>query len=680
VTSGAEPAPTPRWFELGILAAAISLCATGLVGLALALLGRFRPWPALVVGIAVGLTGTVWADRRRGPVAVDRSAHAAAGAAVVVALVFTVLATWAPSHHVLINRDPGSYTATARWLERDGTLEAEAATGGLHDEDLLRVDGFAVYDVGGGDVQFQFTHLTAVVLAVADAVGGAGLMFRVPGLLGGLGLLAVYAVAARTTRRPWCALLAPALLGACLPMLYVARDTFSEPLALALVWSAVLVGAVAAERDDAVWWSLGGLLLGGAIATRTDVALVAAGLAPVLVIHVSSAADRATRGVRARGLVAAAAGTSVGVLAATVDLVWFSGEYVDLHGGDVATLVALAGLSLVVSVVAAAVWQRSARLRAAVERRRPTLAALGAAVVALAWLFAWWVRPHVQAARGPDEVPLVAALQRAAGVAVDASRRYGELSMTWLGWYLGALGLLLALAGTTWAVWSVLRGRARGEVAAVAAMGLAVGIVIVWRPVITPDQVWATRRFVPVVLPAMVVMGSLALAAGAATTFGSSRARRSVVAAVGVLAVIGAAVTTWPVRELREQHGTLAVLESACALAGTDASVVVLGAPESDTLAQPMRSWCGVPVAVAREGVSAADLGPVRAAVEAEGRTLVLVSSDAAALGVAADDPSVQRTAAVLDERRPERTLLRPPSRYGDGDVGWSLAVRRVAE
>jgi 4-amino-4-deoxy-L-arabinose transferase-like glycosyltransferase len=680
VTAGAEPAPTPRWLDLGILVAATSLCATGLVGLVLALLGRFRPWPALVVGIAVGMAGAVCAGRRRGPVEVARSTHAAAGAAVLVALVFTVLATWAPSHHVLINRDPGSYTSTARWLDRDGSLEARAATGGLDDADLLRLDGFAVYDVGGGAVEFQFTHLTSVVLAVAYAVGDAGLMFRVPGLLGGLGLLAVYAVAARTTRRPWCALVAPALLGACLPMLYVARDTFSEPLALVLVWAAVLAGAVAAERDDVVWWSLGGLLLGGAIAARTDVALVAAGLAPVLVIHVSSAADRTARRVRARGVAAAAAGVSVGVLCATVDLAWFSGAYVDLHGGDVATLAALAGVALVVSVAVAVLWHRSPRAREAVERRRGVLAGLAAAAVALAWLFAWWVRPHVQVARGADDVPLVEALQRAAGVAVDASRRYGELSMTWLGWYLGALGLLLALAGTTWAVWSVVRGRARGEVAAVAGMLLAVGVVIVARPVITPDQVWATRRFVPVVLPAMAVMASSALAAAAATTLGSSRARRSVVAAVGVLAVLGAAVTTWPVRQLREQHGSLEVLESACALAGPDASVVVLGAPEADTLAQPMRSWCGVPVAVARDGVTASDLQDVRAAVEAEGRTLVLVSSDAAALGVAADDPSVRRTPEVLDERRPERTLLRPPSRYGDGDVAWSLAVRRVAE
>ena len=661
-----------------MLFAAAGLCATGLIGLIAALLGGFSAWPVVVAGLVVGTASTIVVDRRRGPVRTERSTNAAAAVAVLIAVGFTALATWAPSNHVLINRDPGSYTSTARWLDRDGSLSVEAATGGLVDEELLRINGFAVYDVGDGEVQFQFTHLTSVVLAVAYAVGDADVMFRVPGVLGGLALLAVYAVAVRATRRPWWGLAAPALLGSTLPMLYVARDTFSEPLVAVFVWTAVLAGSVAAERDDPAWWSLSGLLLGGAIATRTDVALAVAALAPVLVVHVSSAPDSMTLRRRARGMAALGAAALVGVVAAVVDLVWFSGGYVDLHGSDVAQLAALAVFTSIVSIAAAVLWRRSERLRALVEARRGVVAGVAAGAVVLVWLFAWWVRPHVQVMRESEPQPLVRALQQVAAVPVDASRSYGELSMTWLGWYLGRVGLLLALAGTTWGVWQVVRGRGRGEVAAVMALLLGVGTVLVVRPVIVPDQVWATRRFVPVVLPAMSIAAALALAAAGAARLGSESARRISVGVVAVVAVLGAASTTWPLRQLREQHGYLAVVEEVCALAGQDASIVVIGSPESDILAQPLRSWCGLPVAVARDGVAASDLGTVRAAVEAAGRTLVLVSSDAASLGVESTDPSVAVTTRVRDERRPERTLLRAPSAYGDAGTGWALAVRRV--
>src|SRR5690606_15563153 len=123
----------------------------------------------------------------------------AAGLAVVVALGFLLVASWAPSQHVLINRDPGSYVATARWLSSEGTLEVEAAVGGLGEEHHVRFSSNAVYDDGGGALNFQFNHLTSVVLAVGHDVGGADLMFRVPALVAAAGLLVLYAIAVRVT-------------------------------------------------------------------------------------------------------------------------------------------------------------------------------------------------------------------------------------------------------------------------------------------------------------------------------------------------------------------------------------------------------------------------------------------------------------------------------------------------
>ena len=318
------------------MGAAVALAVGGLTGLVAALLGGYRTWPVLVVAVLSGAGVGATLVRRRRDVVAPRAAHVAASCALLIAVLFTAWAAWAPSHHVLINRDPGSYATTARWLARDGGLEAPARVGGLQDEQLLRADGYAVYDVGGGRVEFQFTHLSSVALAAAYDVGGPGAMFRTPAAVSGLGLLAVYAVAARAARRRFVALAAPALLAVSLPVVFVARDTYSEPFAFALLWSALAAALLAADRDGPWGWVLSGLLGGAALAARPDLVLTLVVLGPLFVLHLASfARDRSRRAALvAGGSFGVALG--VGAVVAGVDLWTASGGYAQLHGDQIA--------------------------------------------------------------------------------------------------------------------------------------------------------------------------------------------------------------------------------------------------------------------------------------------------------------------------------------------------------
>lgn len=275
-----EQPAAPAWFELAAVLAASLVATVGLAGLALALLGWYRTPLALVLGVPLALAGVVAVRRALGGRApAGRVAHAGAATAAVLALGFLVLASSAPSHHVLVNRDPGSYATTARWLARDGSLQVDGAAGGLEAEEPLTFESYAVYDVGDGRLQLQFNHLASVVMAVGHDLGGTRLMFRVPALVATAGLMSLYAVAVRMTGRPLASLLAPAALAATMPFLYVARDTFSEPFTMALLWSAVLAGSVAAATRRAGAGAVAGLLLGAAAATRADALLfVAIGL------------------------------------------------------------------------------------------------------------------------------------------------------------------------------------------------------------------------------------------------------------------------------------------------------------------------------------------------------------------------------------------------------------------
>lgn len=685
--SDGEAAPqgghAPVWFERLVLVVVATVCSVGLVGLVLALVGVYRTWAALLVGLplAAACVAAVW--RTPGPATPGgasgpgrRHAGPAAAVAVVVAVGFTAWASWAPSHHVLINRDPGSYTATARWLARDGDLSPQVRADGLDDEQLLRTDGFAVYDVGDGSVEFQFTHLSAVVLAAAYDLGGSGLMFRVPAMAVGLGLLALYAVALRCTRRPWVSLVAPLGAAACMPLLFVARDTYSESLAFMAVWAATLAGLRAADADEPGGWAVAGLLAGAAVALRPDTLLVAVAVGPLLVLHLLAAAGSArVRRARALGAFLAAAALAGGL--GLVDLLLASGDYAGSHGGDVLLAGMLAALSTGATALAVPAWRRWVPDAEASARRRRSLATPAALVAVAAMLLAWFVRPRVQTMTGADPVDLVGALQRIEGVAVEPARRYGERSVQWLSWYLGPAGLGVAIAGLGLAVHRIVAGRATRAAVLVTSMFVVVGSATLWRPSIVPDQVWAMRRAVPVVLPSLLVLGAVAVAWLLDAPVRHAVTRRALAAAAAFVLVLGPLWVSWPVRSLREQHGALDVLEQACDLIGPDASVVVLGRPDADVLTQPIRSWCGVPAAAVRDGVGATDLEAVASSVRRAGRTLVLVSSDPAALTPVGRPVS---TGTVIETRQAERTLLRAPQRYATPDDGWSLAVVRVGE
>ena len=145
---------------------------------------------------------------------------AAAGAAVALALAFGAGAGFVSSQHITIDRDPGSYVSTAQWLVEDGSLVVDGRADEFEDVAGLRYQSAAVYDVGDGELEFQFNHFASVPLAVAYDVGGYRLMFRTPAIMSALGLLALFCVTRAATGRPLSSLVAPALMAGGLPLLY----------------------------------------------------------------------------------------------------------------------------------------------------------------------------------------------------------------------------------------------------------------------------------------------------------------------------------------------------------------------------------------------------------------------------------------------------------------------------
>jgi hypothetical protein len=216
---------------------------------------------------------------------------------------------------------------------------------------------------------------------------------------------------------------------------------------------------------------------------------------------------------------------------------------------------------------------------------------------------------------------------------------------------------------------------------------LGLGSLYLWRPSITPDQLWASRRYVPAILPAFALLATLPLGWVLDRARPARNWRVAVVSVLGAALVIAPAVSTWPLRQLAQQRGYVGVMLEACDLLGEDATVLVVDPWSAVVLPSAVRAWCDVPVGVPGPAFDDASMQRLVVAAEAQGRRVVLLSADGPALGSAANAAGTLRsTGAALDRTSPEQTLASLPDRYADPATrvpprapdGFRLHVRTV--
>ena len=129
-------------------------------------------------------------------------------------------------------------------------------------------------------------------------------------------------------------------------------------------------------------------------------------------------------------------------------------------------------------------------------------------------------------------------------------------------------------------------------------MTLSLSALYLWTPQITPDQVWAMRRYVPVVVPGLIIAAVAALRA-AWTWWTTSSAVRVVVRGGVIVACAAVLVVPWlvtrPVRDLREEAPQAAQVHALCAAVPSDGAVLVVDESLRWGYLQTIRSYCEVP-------------------------------------------------------------------------------------
>jgi hypothetical protein len=314
--------------------------------------------------------------------------------------------------------------------------------------------------------------------------------------------------------------------------------------------------------------------------------------------------------------------------------------------------------------VLAALWPRarSAAGRAARAADRWWLPEAAAGLV-VAGLIGFLVRPTVQTAHwrpGAATVGYVAALQRLLGLPAQPTRSYAEDSLYWVIWYIGIPALLLGGLGAALlarrVVRAALRWRDEDGVARAWALPLAIiawgTVSVLWYPGTVPDQPWASRTLVPLVLPGFVLCAiwvaawldrrarergaGLAAVSLSAACFAVALAVPTAVTAFGLTysgsaprhSVLPAA-TGLGAKQVGA--GQAAAVDGLCGAMSSRMSVLILDRVAAGEYAQVIRGMCGVPTGV-MASLPEARVQRVIRSIEARGREPVLLATRATEL------------------------------------------------
>jgi hypothetical protein len=638
---------------------ALLVMAWLLAGLPLLLAHHFTPVPMLAVSVPLAVIlvvlglrwipglcsiGSRWPAALPGPTPGPSPGRArtpwwAVAGVIVIAVGFGVDQMIYHTQQILVMRDPASYFNFGYWIAHHGSLpipQQRAAFGTSHV--ALNFNTPAFYQVGKTIVP-QFMAGLPMVLAAGIWGGGVAAAIGMAPVLGACGLLAFGGLAARLIGARW-APLATLVLALSLPDEFTGRATYSEPLAQILFLGGLCLAIDALDRDGTaarVIGVLGGLALGLTLLVRIDGASDILPVIPYIGLLLVG---------RRRHALPLLVGLVVGGGYGLVDGLLLSRPYLTSIKSSLEPLALITGLVIIVTLLAMA-WRWDRGVPAVRGRWLPGLVAVLPFVV----IAGFAIRPYVQTVRAPTTSvtkAVIAEFQRRNHLPIDPTRTYAELSLHWVFWYIGVPAVALAVIAAAVLSRRCLRGQAPTWTLPLVAFAWAI-VTFLYRPAITPDQPWGSRRLVPSVLPGFILLAVWAtgwLIAWLRAT-GIGRVLHACLAGcLVVLLAAPAAITTFGLRVRSggpagvkvtaaglafktSYQGEIGAVNRMCAAIPPDSSVVFISSGIAAKLAQVVRGTCGVPTAHIIHTRSAVVEQDIRSITQGGRRPVLLASSRA---------------------------------------------------
>jgi hypothetical protein len=645
---------------------ALLLVSWLVVALPLLMAGAFRPWiavPLFVPVAAAALTFGLRAVRPTGQTTGRLSWWPVAGV-LAVAAAFGALQLLMCSQQIVVRRDPASYFNFATWLAGHGSLPIPQMRWAFGGGDGALTYGSPAFYQRGGVLVPQFMAGMPLTVTPGGWIGGPYATLAVMPLIGALALISFAGLAARLIGARWAPVAALAL-GLTWPMMMISRSIYSETGALILMLGGICLTIDAVRSGRRLPALIGGLALGLTILVRID------GVRDVLPVVTFAGLLLALR--RRVGL-PLFAGLVAGVGAGLLEGFVMSRPYLHYLSASLRPLLYIAVAVLAGTAVVSLAIRRGG-LPDLTRFRLPDLA-IPATFAVLAFFAA---RPVFQVVRrvpnNPDDrvnASFIAALQKSEGLPLDPNRQYSELSLHWVAWYIGVPAVLLAAVGAALVLRDLLRRRHTAWLLPYALI-IWTTVATLWRPGITPDHPWASRRLIGVVIPGLLLFAlwAVAWAARQARRFVSDRRLSAGVAVVGALLIlVPTAWTSAPMSVVRTEEREVSQAKAMCRAIGPNASAIIIERVTGDRFTQLIRGMCGTPAARVRvlPGFKTApeqDVSRVVQKVVAAGRHPVLLGAD----GVDVSPYGPARRVFHIHTRRDASTLVSAPQGT------WSLTI-----
>jgi len=623
------------------LAALFLICST------LAMFGWFTLWAVIPIFIASAI-GLRWLM----PMAMPRSSAGSWTAGIAVAGAAAWAAAQLPfaSEYFAAIRDPGIYLLSGAVIANTGgspiDVSAAHALAAQFPELSERPGAFGVSD--DLTVRTQGNIGLPSLIAIGYVLGGTTGATWVNILVGAVGLLAIYGFARRLVGGAW-ALVPMAAMALSMPYIYLSRTTYTEVLTTAVMCAAAVWLVSGFARQRSLDFVVAGVLTGSAALTRIDGALgIAGALLGFVLVLVGVGRTRRDGRVGRFALLFAAPALGFLILG-TFDLVLNMPRYLDDQLGNSRPLwagTAVFAIALVVLAVSP-LGRKPVEFLAA---HKPI--AVGSAALLGALLLGWasrpfWLEMH-EITKGPYQ-NAVEGLQLRDGLPIDPSRSYDEYSLWWFGWYFGWPLLVVASIGLClWVYWAISRKRA-AHIVILATIAVSALLYLTFIK-ITPDQIWAFRRVLPIITPAIVIACAIGLRLLA--RYGAWGRRAA--AAIGVITALSI-LSTWGQIYFEVEGSDQGAEIAAICEASDGADMIALvgpGAPANYALTLP--TVCNTPtVTISSVGTLAwADL-----AAAVDGRVAV-VSFDEGAMPWSGEAAAAVTTSEV---RFWQRHLLTTP-------------------
>jgi hypothetical protein len=567
-TSGAAP-PEALTLTVGEVAALLAVCLVAAIAswsLALAQLGRHNGWLAVVLGVVTAAGGAllVVTMDRRPRIHVDLVELGLVAGVIIGGAIFFLPGF----HYAYDDKDPGTYVAHAFAIAREGDVYI--------DDPVLERGLSPAFDQAGrfpglwldadrpNHVTSQFYHLYSSLLATAEDIGGPRALFNLTPLLA-IGSCCLLVLATRRAAGTVVAIVAGALLVTSMMQVWQAKYPSTEIVAQLLLSGAILAAVLAIDRRWAGAAFVVGILAGTSFLARPDgflYVLLTAGAAAIVI-----AAGRSDARV-----VAVMGGLAVSLPYAFWNAYVARDNYTSAN--SVPGPITLVGA--VVLAIVAGVLVRT--LLVALGRRFPSRQFDNPGQLLARWRF-----------------PLGVALSIAFGALFlvlffrrqlfgedygylhftgRVERSYAEMNLPWLSWFVTVRGLVVMWLGLC----VVLIQRWRASLFALIGTGLLLLPLYLYDARVSMRLMWWVRRFIPAVLPAIVILMAIAI--------GWALLRRwwTVRIAAGVLLatlIIEYAAMSLPLRDHDEMGGSWDLSAAIAAQSGTDDGLFLFPQPVS---------------------------------------------------------------------------------------------------